>query len=1311
MLGLLVRFRIPKIRTIMTQPLMMSSKPTGMHGNDARPRRGDPAPRRSKAVALKTAAECGTCLKATHGPAADLQRVPGRFPGPGGSGIRARPAAARVAKPRTWIGNFRSRALKKKSGWAVHVQGTALRQGLTLPEPDVDSFHKRWASLSSYAEVVRRPAGRPATLGKGSPTTRPGAAPVVMAGAGPKPDRGRVANPCFTSSYHCCLGMRAYVNEGQAYVDESVAVIMQKVLMRHSDVVDECCTMRSLLAFCRTAAEFRFVDELKWGLSTIPEFTKTLQLFCDRFNRSARVAALTSEGLVDTYINGTDRDIEVLWFYSNHQVCEEGEVFGIHIVPCSHLRSSVMKNHQGVKKYCSIAARYDAYLEEICKAAGEAVLAQSSSIADADSSSSSATESLEAATGPSRPATPPTPGDSKLAIACQTDFPGGDAWTREGIVDHRFETGYDVVKGPDGWVTAGVFAQTGRQHLCRTFTYRGPASHMTGILRRRGNPAYNSQAEVTGFTCHLRDYIEDATAYPDLAWATLSNLQKYGDNTRYYITASTLVRTTVGGVPDLELTRDHTFIHDGVRYGFVRDDFTPCCKTLECYSLKVVSAMTFRKYVKTALRKLTNAVPFLADSWRGVEVRHPGQAASNVLNEALWHLEVQNEADPQNIAILMRARSTALASKVIPPPEMIATALREARRHFGAIPQVGGNFAWGFCYSCGRPRPGKFKGRLCPTCQTTNTAFGRLIADGESVCSDRNPIVYPGLVHKPRQEIPLKAAAETTAVWDENIGVRRSGRALTYDQVAKIPIRVARGPVLGAVGLDGAHVKVSAPGVRSLVNAILYRVFKALPEDRVVHQPAFDKITELARSPLLLGSFLDPTGIPMEVRDWIASINVSRRRRALLRALRLLEERGRYCEDFETVQPFVKSELLAAFSVKSGYLQTYPFAMASVDGAPRPNYPVPEDVPRLIQAPNDETHLVAGPFLKPLVSRLKQVWHKDNWIFYGSVEPTKLNAWLQRIRRCRSYFWSDYTAFDATFSPSTWAMIEGFYRCIYPNAPMDFWRVLEIWRSPKGKVKLRKENVTVWYNAGVCNCSGRDDTALANALFNGLAMAMAFSAAISGKEIEDLTLEDLTAASGLVKISIVGDDSLVGCDFDVQPLSSTIVRHLRQFGLVVKAESSPNLHDVTYLGMMPYPTASGRMYWGPTIGRCLYKLFWMREFGPGVSPPSWTRGIAQSVGQYRQVPIVSDLCQRVDSLLHGHSVLREQVDVENQVWKVRPSGMPNWDHVTVAWLCERYSGLTPMMIDKDLEVIGSIQRLPAVVRLISLEAILRQDDT
>lgn len=474
------------------------------------------------------------------------------------------------------------------------------------------------------------------------------------------------------------------------------------------------------------------------------------------------------------------------------------------------------------------------------------------------------------------------------------------------------------------------------------------------------------------------------------------------------------------------------------------------------------------------------------------------------------------------------------------------------------------------------------------------------------------------------------------------------------------------------MGFDGAIPFVTSLGSRPLAEAIAYRVLKCYPA--IIDDKAFDSATALLMHPALLGEF--PEVQAWDTWRWLVSMKNGRRRKILIRAWRMMIDRGERHKMFETISPFVKTENLPWFKI--------------VDGLPVPeaaNY-----VARLIQAPHDETHIVAGPYLKPLTLALKERWDYRNWIFYASTTPEKLDSWLRANANATSYFWSDYSAFDATWSAPAWKMIERFYAIIYPTAPVEFWDVINAWRRPKGQSKQRKEGISLWYKSEEANASGRDDTALANALLNGIALSLSFSAALAGVLVSEVTVEHVVRARSLCNIAIVGDDSLVCCSFDVSKYAAAVERGLESFGLVVKAEHSFNLWDVTFLGCMPYQT-SGGLYWGPTVGRRMYKAFWQAD--PIGHLPAWTKGVAQQLALNAHVPILSDIARRVLSLLERHTGVA--VFDENKPYQFREVKTPDWDASTVEWMCRRYARLSPSMFRRDREVISQIERLPAVM--------------
>lgn len=589
-------------------------------------------------------------------------------------------------------------------------------------------------------------------------------------------------------------------------------------------------------------------------------------------------------------------------------------------------------------------------------------------------------------------------------------------------------------------------------------------------------------------------------------------------------------------------------------------------------------------------------------------------------------------------------------------------------------------YLWGYCFSCGGFSTRRMAGRICVACQGSRDGdpLVAAIRRGEHVATDSVPLRFPGVVNMSSQHPPLKSVRSIAGPRD----VRVSGS--TLEAVLTMPPRARLGPRLLGIGLNGAYPFCSSVGPRPLLEAILYRIFKDIPERQCPERPCFEAVVRVID--VLLPGFCDPCE-PMSVFQWIRSYRVSRRRHALIRAHWQRVERGCNHQDYGKVGAFVKTEKLPWFKPVGG--EPYVSECAYIA--------------RLIQAPHDEAHLDAGPFLKPLVHRLKSIWHEHNWIFYGSREPEVLDVWLSRISGCRSFFWADYSAFDATHSDLSWWMIEGLYSRIYPRGSFpQLWMALDAWREPKGKCKVRKEGVVITYQAPPSNASGRDDTALANALFNGLCLATAFAAELSGVEIEDLTPDHFALAERLCKISIVGDDSLVGCDFDVSQYDP--VRHLRRFGLVVKSEHSSYLGAVTYLGQMPYFVGGGWV-WGPTLGRCLYKAFWQLE--RDAHPVAWLRGVALQLSLFRHVPVLVEFAERVLLLTRGPitPVTRDP----NRPWTMRDRPTAAWDPITLLHLSRRY-GATPELILSDIALVKRVTTLPCVGRFPFLNMCVTQDD-
>lgn len=810
----------------------------------------------------------------------------------------------------------------------------------------------------------------------------------------------------------------------------------------------------------------------------------------------------------------------------------------------------------------------------------------------------------------------------------------------------------------------------------------------------------------TGKEYGCADWLTGLVYRSDLASATLDQFQKWGSRTFYLpVRARDGLKFTTNGI-----------VSDGSRSAQTFQAGSILAARFHKYVAREVIVelqgveLTVLKLVKLDSGSLISAIA--PRNWFAGTARllsfdpTAGRMDRKVFNACKWQGAAKTEKSPLAQGFIQIARAQELGKNIPADPDNVVPILRELAKGYEVPVDVSGPFKWGFCYSgCGRERPGKFHGRICPECNGKNTVLGRWMEDGYEICSAANPVRYPGVVHTRKQHPKIKKDAVTVGKYgiDYVVTKKVNGKevVVTEDEIERSPINQGPGSRLGGIGLDAAIPFVSAGGIRPLVEAVKYRVFKALP-GRKVDPDAYIRATQLLDTMLPLLTRHEVVkraeGLFLDMLEWVNTMNCGRRRRALMRALIELRANNYLApQDWKLIKPFVKTENLPYFKAMSDWQFG---KIVSRSGF--------EYVPRLIQAPSDYSHLIAGPYLKPMVHGLKADWSADNWLFYASVEPAKLDKWLKRITDCQSYFWSDYSAFDATYSPEAWAMLETLYRRCMPEASAELWRVLEAWRTPTAKVTQRQNGYTLKYQARVCNASGRDDTALANATLNGMVLGLSFAAALSGVDITELQPEHIEGCKEKVRIAIVGDDSLVGCYFDVEAYKERILSNIKRFGLIAKVESSNWIGDVTFLGMMPYPTRKG-LQWGPTIGRRAYKAFWQAD--PIGSLPAWTRGVAQQLILCRNVPILYEMAQQVDWLLQGHKVTKQAVD-RNRIWSSRVESADHYSMDCFDWLARRYEtvGVTAQMFKRDIGIIRSIERLPAVVQLESVSRIILHDD-
>lgn len=486
---------------------------------------------------------------------------------------------------------------------------------------------------------------------------------------------------------------------------------------------------------------------------------------------------------------------------------------------------------------------------------------------------------------------------------------------------------------------------------------------------------------------------------------------------------------------------------------------------------------------------------------------------------------------------------------------------------------------------------------------------------------------------------------------------------------------------LAGIACSGATPMVSARSPYNMAKALCCRVFRETTEREWGRGPkpgVWDRMAEFV--PELLPGF---EAEEMTFNDWLATMP-SRRKKALTTAYQRLQAEG-WKKGMAEFNAFVKTEILPGFAKHKGELVEL---VAMTD--------------RLIQGPCDVTHCIAGPVLKPLVMALKRIWHADNAIFYGSANPEKLHHFLQKLADGPGlYFWCDFSMFDNTHSSDSWKFIESLYKSDNPL----FWRVLDAWRAPKGRIGPLR------YKAPVMNASGRDDTALANGILNGFATFVSVTAAYLCKRVGDVTLEDLRLMRTKCLLSVCGDDSIgklpLMAEEEHQRFRKAMAENIAEFGFEAKLETSHRLIDAVYLGMRPYPTTTG-WYWGKTIGRAAYKMGWATDPAKRDLLAHITGLADMHVKCSSHVPVLADLAKRIQELREGAKRTPVRHD-PNRPWEWTLASGAGYDEVTLRAVAEVYA-VTTADIKSLITAIRGVERLPAVLDHWLLRHMIAVDD-
>jgi hypothetical protein len=368
-------------------------------------------------------------------------------------------------------------------------------------------------------------------------------------------------------------------------------------------------------------------------------------------------------------------------------------------------------------------------------------------------------------------------------------------------------------------------------------------------------------------------------------------------------------------------------------------------------------------------------------------------------------------------------------------------------------------------------------------------------------------------------------------------------------------------------------------------------------------------------------------------------------------------------------------------------------------------------VDRLINGPHIMTHLIAGRLLRPASRQLKDIWNYQCWIFYAAVSSEVLNKWFNENYVIGMFaLMCDYSMYDSCHSDLSWDWIESCYRRwgLY-DEDCRFASVMKAWRQPRGRIN--GQGWSIAYEAYTMNASGRDDTALANAMINGNVMFLSLLHAYFQVPLTELTIEHVHWGQQNLRISVCGDDSLVLLPItpdDVNCFQERTSFAISQFGFDAGAQKmkvSDNPFDFVYLGMRPYP--ADRWYFAKTIGRAIWKLGWRVDPQSG-DQEAWMAGVMQqnSLTQ-RIVPILSDLSHHYMAY-HGSRKITPVVTDVHRPWTVMEH-TPDYTQQVILYIAEGY-GLHVNEIHSAINYVRGIPVYPFVLDHPAITQICTKDE-
>lgn len=458
-----------------------------------------------------------------------------------------------------------------------------------------------------------------------------------------------------------------------------------------------------------------------------------------------------------------------------------------------------------------------------------------------------------------------------------------------------------------------------------------------------------------------------------------------------------------------------------------------------------------------------------------------------------------------------------------------------------------------------------------------------------------------------------------------------------------------------------------------------------------------------------------------------------RRRRALCGGARDLLHKGELAFKASRFGSFVKRELAASRNKEF------------VLGVAKSN-------PRIIQGPPESSHVAAGPTLRVFTHELHDSWGFQNFITYvGGARPHQMRSYAEQNMNMDgtnkfpsvSYFMNDYSMFDSTYTQALFnEIVYPIYRFLgimdkreemdgRPNGKCSRWvtSAIRYWERPRGRL-----SGGIKYNSGPMNASGRDDTAVMNALINGLCIffsILSYYYQVPMHHVDRITDDDISYISQRIHIAVLGDDSLVRIDDsllrgDYEEFKTAMAQNVAQWGIEAKPQMEKEFRRAVFLGNRPYPCdCDGKpaVLWGPTIGRRLYKMCSSSELQP--RPAEWLYSVLDAT--YRtsgHVPILRDTCVRIMKLLSDQGVALHEYTEEryrSAESQKRKGGafaalVEFGDKVTMEpnkytyQMVQDVYGITQRDIGYYSSLLGRVRRVPVLIRDPIINRVFEIDD-